>query len=385
MYENKLPIYDREKCFLFALGRNAIYAACQILGLRDGDEVLTPAFDCDGSLQPFRVLGLELSFFRSDPYTFAADIDDIRRKITPKTKLLHVINHFGLPQPWDKLLAIREETGVPILEDNAYSLFSKVNNRLFGTFGDISIFSLRKNLPLTEGGMLRINNPKYKLIPLKEETRYCYPTEYLELLRLATRNIKFLSFVKSRLKKFYPLSEPPPPLYSETGSGFAHWPARDVIGREFSCDYLRPMSRLVRNKLSRFTQSDFTQIGEKKRYYYDWLSKRLEEMEGIKILWPELPKGIVPFCLFCVFDSKRDFFLESLRKKYEVMAWPTLSRVILDRLADFPEVELLGRKLLQINLPADKVRLPYFASHLENLVRDIAKLLNGIPLDNRNK
>lgn len=362
-----------------------MYAACRILGLKEDDEVLTPAFDCDGSLQPFRALGLKLSFFRSDPRTFAVDIEDIRRLITSKTKLIHIINHFGLPQPWDNLLAIRNETGIPILEDNAYSLFSSLNNRLFGTFGDISIFSLRKNLPLTDGGLLRVNNLKYELMFFEKEARYCYPTEYLELLRLATRDLKFFTFLKHIIKKFYPLSEPPPPLYSGDEEGFPAWPARDVIGREFSCDYLRPMSRLAKKQLNKFTQSDFTEINEKKRYYYIWLSEKLKNIRGIEILWPELPTGIVPFCLSCLFNSKRDIILEFLRKKYEVMAWPTLSNMILNRLDDFPEVELLGRRLLQINLPADKVRSPYFANHLKGLVRNIAKLSNGIPLDNRDK
>jgi len=106
---------------------------------------------------------------------------------------------------------------------------------------------------------------------------------------------------------------------------------------------------------------------------------------GISVLWLDLPEGIVPFCLSCIIDSKRDVFFKSLRKKYEVMAWPTLSGLILERLGDFPEVELLGRKLLQINLPADKVRMPHFQDQLEALVRDIARLLNGIPLDNRDR
>ena len=161
IHRNYLPIYEKEKCVLFALGRNAIYAVSQILKLDSEDEVLTPAFDCDGSLQPFRVAGCRLRFFRSDPYSFAVDIDDIKRQITNKTKLIHIINHFGIPQPWEDLLSLRQEIGIPILEDNAYSLFSKFNNSPFGIFGDFAVFSLRKNLPLIDGGLLRINNSKY--------------------------------------------------------------------------------------------------------------------------------------------------------------------------------------------------------------------------------
>lgn len=374
MSGSNLPIYDAKECLLFALGRNAIYAACKILRLVPEDEVLTPAFDCDSALTPFRVIGLKLNFFRSHPYSFSADINDIKKKITSKTKLIHIINHFGMPQPWDELLALKEETGIPILEDNAYSLFSKLNDRLFGTFGDISIFSLRKNLPLIDGGLLYLNNRKYEFNFIDEETEYFRPSQYFELLRLAARNTKLYAFMRYGLKRLFPMSEAPPPLYSEDQGVYPACSVRDVIGKEFSCDYLRPMSGLAKKQLDRFTPKDFVEIGEKKRYYYKWLSMKLKDIEGIEVLWPELPDGVVPFCVSCLFNSKRDIFLKILRRKYEVMAWPTLSKMVLDRLDDFPEVKLLGKKLLQINLPADKVRLPYFAKKMEILVKDITEL-----------
>ncbi len=96
--------------FFFALGRNAIYAAFLSAGLKAGDKVLTPAFDCDGTLQPFKALGLEPVFYRSDPYTFQVDIADIVEKLSAGPKMVHVINHFGFPQPWDELLALRKKS-----------------------------------------------------------------------------------------------------------------------------------------------------------------------------------------------------------------------------------------------------------------------------------
>ncbi len=152
-----------------------MYAACRILGIKSGDEILTPAFDCDGSLQPFNVLGLKLLFYRSDPYTFSADVDDIKRRITSKTRLIHVINHFGMPQPWEELLSLKRETQIPILEDNAYSLFSEFKGRQFGEFVDMAIYSLRKNLPLIDGGMLRINNPQYVFTLHSKSAPLFYP------------------------------------------------------------------------------------------------------------------------------------------------------------------------------------------------------------------
>src|SRR3989344_1363785 len=151
-----MTIYNSRSCSFFSLGRNAMYVACRGLGLKAGDEVLTPAFDCDGTLQPFKVLGLKLTFFRIDPYTFEVDLEDLKQKISSKTKLIHIVNYFGIPQSWDRLKIFRKEYGVPILEDNAHSLFSSYKGKKLGTFGDASIFSLRKSLLLPDGAILQI-------------------------------------------------------------------------------------------------------------------------------------------------------------------------------------------------------------------------------------
>lgn len=374
---NNLPVYDKDKCTLFALGRNAMYAACQLLGLKPGDEVLTPAFDCDGSLQPFKALGLKLRFFRSDPYTFSVDIDDIKRKITPQTKLLHIINHFGMPQPWNKLLSLKKTINLPILEDNAYSLFSSFNGKPLGTFGDMSIFSLRKNLPMICGGMLRINNPRYTFLNAVKPVSWIHPTEmgsFLNILKIKLGWNKIPPVFRFFMRSFIPELEPPPPLYSEEEKGFPDWPLRDHIGREFSCDYLRPMSHLAEMQINKLSKEVYSEICAKKRKYYMYLSEKLKPIKGITLLWPVLPEGIVPFCLSLLIESKRDSFLRVLRKKYDVMAWPILPKAVIDRLREFPEVDVLGRKLLQINLSANNVRLPNFPGRMENLVREMQEL-----------
>ena len=368
------PVYDSNKCVYFALGRNAMYAACRALGLKENDEVLTPAFDCDGSLQPFRVLNLKLRFYGSKPYDFSADIDDIRRKISAKTKLIHVINHFGMPQPWDELLALRKDTGIPILEDNAYSLFSSFNGKPFGSFGDMSIFSLHKNLPIVDGGMLRVNNPKYDLPSVDKNAPWLYKTEIMTLLVLIKTRLgwyKAPGWARSLGRHFKPEIEPPPPLYSEERSGYPDWPLRDQIGKEFACDYLRPISRLARMQLNSFSKKYYDDVCLEKKKAYEWLSAQLRDMKGITVIWPALPRGTVPFSISFLVDSNRDSLFNELRNRYDVMVWPVLSRQILDDLESYPEVKFLGRKLLQINLMSDKVKLPGFSQYLVNMIRDI--------------
>lgn len=369
---------DGKSSYLFSLGRNAMYAALLSAGLKPGDRILTPAYDCDGALQPFRVLGLEPVFFRSDPRTFAADIDDIKKKVTPQVKMLHVINHFGFPQPWEDILALRERTGVPILEDDAYSLFSEYRGRPFGSFGDFSIFSLRKNLPLIDGGMLIVNNSRYSVsIPAKAVPLF-YRTEWANVLTMVKRSLGYYKapeFLRRMVRRADPSIEPPPPLYSEEDKGFPDWPARDEIGVEFACDYLRPISRLSRRSLWGFSSRYYEEVSELKRRYYMSLTDKVGNLKGITLLWPVLPEGVVPFCLSILVASGRDRVFGQMRKKYDVMSWPTLPQDILDRLNDYPDVELLGRRIFQINLPPEKVGRPDFRAYLDRLAADLKALL----------
>ena len=358
-----LPIYDPQKCTFFALGRNAIYAAVQAFKLEPGDEVLTPAFDCDGSLQPFRVLGLNLKFFRSNPYTFEVDIEDLKKRITPKTRLLHIINHFGFPQPWEELLSLRKTTGIPILEDNAYSLFSTYQGKQFGTFGDISIFSLRKNLPIIDGGMVRINNPEYLMTFKQKKLQWFYMTELPSMLRLLKTKMG-IKRTPSLLKTIVP-----PPLYSDIEKDISIWPSRDCIGRDFSKDYLRPMSKLARFQLSLYREHQFQEIANKKREQYAFLAEQLSNVKGIKILWPTLPQGVVPFNISFLVEKNRDLILEKLRCKYSMIAWPTLPQTVLDQLDDFPDVSLLGKKILQLNF----ISRERFEERFEFFIKDFNK------------
>src|SRR3989338_8607990 len=235
-------------------------------------------------------------------------------------------------------------TGIPILEDNAYSLFSTYQGKQFGTFGDISIFSLRKNLPIIDGGMVRINNPEYLMTFKQKKPQWFYMTELSSMLRFLKTKIGIKN-IPSLFKTMVP-----PPLYSDGDKEVPLWPSRDCIGNDFSQDYLRPMSKLAQYQLSLYDAEDYQKIATQKREQYLFLVQELSNIRGIKILWPNLPQGIVPFNFSFLVFHNRDTLLKNLQKKYDVMVWPTLSQTVLDQLDDFPEIRLLGKQLVQINL-----------------------------------
>jgi len=374
------PALNTDNCSFFALGRNAMHAACVAAGIRSGDEILTPAFDCDGTLHPFTAARANVVFYRSNPYTLAIDCDDLCGRITSKTKLIHVINHFGFPQPWNELLRVRNETGIPILEDNAYSLYSRFGEKPLGTMGDMAIFSLRKELPIIDGGVLRINNPQFTCDLPSRSVAWVYPTERRTAISLLQR------YVRERLKLPIPFERLAhligylrpteniiylPPLYSDPNAPFPDWPERDVAGEDFECDHLRPMSRLARWQVQGWSEEDVEQLKKLRRSAYTYLSDSLRGISGIEIIEPVLAEGVVPFSFNFLIRENRDQVLNKLERRFSLMAWPTLPQAVLDQLNEFPDVQILGRQLLQWVFPKGCHWPADYDNHMRKFVTEI--------------
>lgn len=88
-----------------------------------------------------------------------------------------------------------------------------------------------------------------------------------------------------------------------------------------------------------------------------------------------LEKGIVPSCLSMLVERKWDEILSRLEIDYPIMAWPTLPITVIDQLNEVPDVRLLGRKILQINLPTQIGLNPSTKPHLLQLVKDLRNAL----------
>jgi dTDP-4-amino-4,6-dideoxygalactose transaminase len=82
---------------------------------------------------------------------------------TPQTKVIYIIHEFGVPHPdTEELLKLGLEKNIPVIEDCAHSSNSYFEDGTkVGAKGDFAIYSLKKILPMEQGGALRINNEKY--------------------------------------------------------------------------------------------------------------------------------------------------------------------------------------------------------------------------------
>lgn len=90
------------------------------------------------------------------PDTFNIDPDQIRKKITPRTKAIIPVHLAGQPCEMDEIRAIAEEHGLLVIEDAAHATGAKYKDRIVGTISDVTVFSFyaTKNLTTGEGGMI---------------------------------------------------------------------------------------------------------------------------------------------------------------------------------------------------------------------------------------
>ena len=78
-------------------------------GMSPGDEVLATPLTCTASNFPILANGFKIKWVDVDPHTLNMDLDDLARKITPKTKAIMVVHWGGYPNDLDKIKLIQEQ------------------------------------------------------------------------------------------------------------------------------------------------------------------------------------------------------------------------------------------------------------------------------------
>ena len=126
------------------------------VGLKRGDEVLIPALCWSTSLWPIVQSGLKPIFVDVNISDLNIDLNDLKKKITKKTKAIMLIHVLSNSTNMDKLLKLKKKYNLILIEDTCESLGSKYKNKYLGTFGDFSTFSFYYSHQITsgEGGMV---------------------------------------------------------------------------------------------------------------------------------------------------------------------------------------------------------------------------------------
>lgn len=150
-------------------GSNALYMAVRLLNLPSRSEVILPSLTWIACAHAVVLAGCVPVFCDVDVDTFNVSRDTVERHINDSTGALMVVHYAGKPVR----LAELRDLNLPIIEDAAHAVDSKVGNDYCGTMGDIGIYSFDaiKNLAMPEGGGIVVRDPQ--TMSLTKQLRYC--------------------------------------------------------------------------------------------------------------------------------------------------------------------------------------------------------------------
>lgn len=147
------------RAFLTTSCTDALEMSALLLNIREGDEVILPAFTFVSTANAFALRGARLIFADIRADTLNIDERRIEELLTPRTKAIVVVHYAGVACEMDQILAVARDRQIPVIEDNAHGLFGRYRSRPLGSFGELATLSFHetKNVTCGEGGCLLVN------------------------------------------------------------------------------------------------------------------------------------------------------------------------------------------------------------------------------------
>lgn len=248
-------------------GTTALHLALVSLGIKEGDEVIIPDLTFVATANAVAYTGAKPVMADVDPETWCIDPEDVKKKITPKTKAIIPVHLYGHPANMDPIMEIAEEYNLFVIEDCAEAHGAEYKGRKVGSIGNCGVFSFYGNKIITtgEGGMITTND---------------------ENLYQKAKHLR--DHAMSKEKRYW---------HTEIGFNYRMTNIQAALG-------LAQLERIE-------------EIIQKKRQIFTWYKEGLKNLEGIR-LNPEKEWARNVFWMVCfvseVFDEiKRDEFMKKLR------------------------------------------------------------------------
>jgi perosamine synthetase len=145
-------------------GTSGLHTALYAADIGPGDEVIIPGLTV--IMDAYAVLHLGGIPIFADVYddTHLISIEEIKKKITSKTKAIMTVAWEGLSCDMDPIVEVARKNNIILIDDSARNILGKYKNRYTGTIADMSVFSFESKKHMTaggEGGMIVTDNPKF--------------------------------------------------------------------------------------------------------------------------------------------------------------------------------------------------------------------------------
>ena len=178
--ERKTPT---KRVVALSAGTAAVHLGLLAAGVKAGDEVIVQSFTFCASTHPVTYLGATPVLVDSEPDTWNIDpelleeaIKDRKAKTGKYPKAIVPVALYGMPYKADRIMAIADKYGIPVVEDAAEGFGSKYKGQVLGTFGKYGVLSFNGNKMITTSGggaLITANDDEWREIMM-------YATQYRE-------------------------------------------------------------------------------------------------------------------------------------------------------------------------------------------------------------
>ncbi len=153
-------ILGAEHCLATSSGTTALITCLNALDVGPGDEVIVPPYTFVATINVVLLQHALPVFVDTDRETFQIDANKIEAAITPRTRAILPVHLGGSPADLDKILAIGQKQGLPVLEDACQAHLAEWRGKKVSTLGALGCFSFQasKNLNSGEGGAVITND-----------------------------------------------------------------------------------------------------------------------------------------------------------------------------------------------------------------------------------
>lgn len=143
-------------------GTAALHCAYAAIGVKPGDEIITPPITFIATQATAALMGAKIVFADVQEDTANINPSAVEALITDRTKAVVAVDYAGHPADLDELRMITNRYGIYLIEDAAHSIGSTYKNRPVGSIADLTTFSFfpTKNLTTAEGGAISSSDPE---------------------------------------------------------------------------------------------------------------------------------------------------------------------------------------------------------------------------------
>ncbi len=161
-FENKISkLFAKKFGLMVNSGSSALILALRVMNFKKGSEIITPCLNFGTAISSIMLNNLIPILVDANIETLQIDVNQIKKKITKKTKALLIPNLIGNIPDWKKLRKIANKYKLVLIEDSADTLGAKIQNKPTGYYSDVSITSFYGSHIIScagNGGMLLTNN-----------------------------------------------------------------------------------------------------------------------------------------------------------------------------------------------------------------------------------